>query len=77
LFNEAFKEHKDIKESDLNTAIESILLQINKYLNIDRFNHYRPANLLAQKGMSIKGFDNQTLDNFEKVFKKTNKLFEN
>lgn len=76
-FNEAFKEHKDIKESDLNTAIESILLQINKYLNIDRFNHYRPANLLAQKGMSIKGFDNQTLDNFEKVFKKINKLFEN
>lgn len=77
LFNEAFKEHKEIKESDLNAGIESILLQINKHLNIDRFNHYRPANLLAQKGMTVKDFDQQTLDNFEKVFKKINKLFEN
>lgn len=77
LFNEAFKEHKDIKEADLNSNIESILLQINKHLNIDRFNHYRPANLLAQKGMVLKDFDKQTLDNFEKVFKKINKLFEN
>lgn len=75
-FNEAFKEHKDIKESDLNTDIESILLQINKHLNIDRFNHYRPANLLAQKGMTAKDFDQQTLDYFEKIFKKINKLFE-
>lgn len=75
-FNEAFKEHKDIKEAELNADIESILLQINKHLNIDRFNHYRPANLLAQKGMKAKDFDQQTLDNFEKVFKKINKLFE-
>ncbi|MNJ83823.1 recombination protein F [compost metagenome] len=74
-FNEAFKEHADIKESDLNSDIESILLQINKHLNIDRFNHYRPANLLAQKGLSAKDFDQQTLDNFEKVFTKLNKLF--
>ncbi|MFC7774064.1 ATP-dependent nuclease [Flavobacterium sp. GCM10027622] len=77
LFNEALKEHKDIKETDLNTDIESILLQINKHLKIDRFNHYRPANLLAQKGMALKDFDKQTIDNFEKVFKKINKLFEN
>lgn len=74
-FNEAFKEHVDINESDLNADIESILLQINKHLSIDRFNHYRPANLLAQKGLSAKDFDQQTLDNFEKVFTKLNKLF--
>lgn len=77
LFNEAFKEYADINVSDLNTNIESILLQINKHLNIDRFNHYRPANLLAQKGLTAKDFDKQTLENFEKVFSKINKLFDN
>jgi predicted ATP-dependent endonuclease of OLD family len=76
LFNEAFKEYADINESDLNVNIESILLQINKHLTIDRFNHYRPANLLARKGMTAKDFDNQTLENFEKVFTKINKLFD-
>ncbi len=77
LFNEAFKEHVDINESDLNPQIESILLQINKNLNIDRFNHYRPANLLAQKGLTAKDFEKLTLENFEKIFKKINKLFDN
>lgn len=77
LFNEAFKEYADINESDLNANIESILLQINKHLSIDRFNHYRPANLLAQKGLTAKDFDKQTLKNFEKVFTKINKLFDN
>jgi predicted ATP-dependent endonuclease of OLD family len=74
-FNEAFKDYTDINESDLDAGTESILLQINKYLKIDRFNHYRPANLLAQKGLTIKDFDKQTLENFGKVFKKINKLF--
>lgn len=73
-FNEAFKEYSDIKETDLNADIESILLQINKHLKIDRFNHYRPANLLTQKALTAKDFDKQTIDNFENVFKKINKL---
>jgi predicted ATP-dependent endonuclease of OLD family len=76
-FNETFKDYADINESDLNADIESILLQISKHLKIDRFNHYRPANLLAQKGLSVRDFEKQTLENFEKVFTKINKLFAN
>lgn len=73
LFNEAFIEYADINESDLDANIESILSKINKHLNIVRFNHYRPANLFAQKGLTAKDFDEQTLKNFEKVFTKINK----
>lgn len=75
LFNEAFSEHKDIQEVDLNSNIESVLLQINQFLNIDRFNHYRPANLLAKKGLSDKDFDKKTIENFVKVFEEINKIF--
>lgn len=75
LFNEAFSEHKDIQEADLNSNIEGVLLQINQFLNIDRFNHYRPANLLAKKGLSDKDFDKKTIENFEKVFEEINKIF--
>lgn len=77
LSNEAFKDYADINESDLNGDIESVLLQISKHLEIDRFNHYQPANLLAQKGLSVNDFDKLTLENFEKVFTKINKLFAN
>lgn len=75
LFNETFTEYADIKETDLNADIESILLQINKHLNIERFNHYRPANQLVKKGLSAKDFDKQTIENFAKVFAEINKLF--
>lgn len=75
LFNEAFNEYSDISETDLNTDIESILIQINQHLKIDRFNHYRPANQLVKKGLSAKDFDKQTIENFAKVFTEINKLF--
>lgn len=75
LFNETFTEYGDVKETDLNTDIESILLQINKHLNIERFNHYRPANQLVKKGLSAKDFEEQTIENFAKVFAEINKLF--
>lgn len=75
LFNEAFTEHTDINETDLKADIESILLQINSHLKIERFNHYRPANLLVKKGLSAKDFDKQTIANFAKVFTEINKLF--
>ncbi len=75
LFNEAFNEYADIKEADLNTDIEAILIQINQYLAIPHFNHYRPANQLVKKGLSAKDFDQQTIDNFAKVFAEINKLF--
>lgn len=75
LFNEVFTEYADIKETDLNTEIETVLLQINKHLNIERFNHYRPANQLVKKGLSAKDFDKQTIENFAKVYAEINKLF--
>ncbi|MFT4032559.1 MAG: AAA family ATPase [Siphonobacter sp.] len=75
LFNEAFSEYTDINETDLNADIESILIQINQYLKIDRFNHYRPANQLVKKGLSANDFDQQTIENFAKVFAEINKLF--
>lgn len=75
LFNEVFTEYADIKETDLNAEFETVLLQINKHLNIERFNHYRPANQLVKKGLSAKDFDKQTIENFAKVFAEINKLF--
>lgn len=76
LFNAAFLEFSDIAESDLNPDIKQIIIQINKYLNIPRFNHYRPANQLVKIGIDKSFFHKQTLDNFEKVFSDINKLFE-
>lgn len=75
LFNEAFNEYSDISETDLNADIESVLIQINQHLKIERFNHYRPANQLVKKGLPAKDFNKQTIENFEKVFKEINKLF--
>ncbi len=75
IYNEAFTD-KEIKLSDLNSTIKPILIQISKLLNLtDGFNHYRPANKLASKGVDAKFFDAVTLDNFEKVFVEINRLF--
>ena len=76
LFNSAFNEHSDIQLADLNQDIKQIIIQINKYLSIDRYNHYRPANEFAKKGIKKDDLSPETLDNFEKIFKKINKLFE-
>ncbi len=76
LFNESFSEYANISIDDLNNGIERVLLQISKVIGRDRFNHYRPANLLAQKGVNYDYFSKTTLDNFEKVFQRVNQLFE-
>ena len=76
LFNSAFSEHSDIKVSDLNSGIERIIVQINKQIGKDRFNHFRPANEIAKIGADKSYFKSDTLDNFEKVFKEINSLFE-
>jgi len=75
LFNAAFKELPDIKEIDLNANIKQIIIQINKHLNKERFNHYKPANQLVKLGVSADYFSTETLDNFERVFKEINSLF--
>ncbi|MDR1285875.1 MAG: AAA family ATPase [Campylobacteraceae bacterium] len=77
LFNSAFENYPDIEISDLNPDIKQIIIQINKKLGIDRFNHYRPANELAKKGLKKEDLSLETLNNFEKIFKTINKLFEN
>lgn len=76
LFNSAFKDLPDIKETDLNSSITQIIIQINKYLGKDRFNHFRPANEIVKVGADKSYFTKESLDNFEKVFKEINKLFD-
>lgn len=76
LFNSAFKDIKNIKESELNPTIKQIIIQINKHIGEVRFNHYRPANELVKLGINKDYLAPETLDNFEKVFKEINKLFE-
>lgn len=74
-YNDAFSD-KTISLTDLNDKIKPTLVQISKFLGVSRFNHYRPANKLASKGVGPDYFEAQTLDNFEKVFAEMNKLFE-
>ncbi|MDQ2752012.1 MAG: hypothetical protein M3R72_03220, partial [Bacteroidota bacterium] len=75
IYNQAFPD-KPVSLTDLDDRIKPILIQISKILNLtNSFNHYRPANKLAAKGIDIKYFEAQTLDNFENIFKDINKLF--
>lgn len=74
IYNNVFS--SKIKLSDLNADIKSIIIQINKYSKTDRFNHYIPANKLAQMGVDNTYFEKETIDNFEKVFKAVNKLLQ-
>ena len=76
LFNSAFSEHGDISESDLDANFPTIIKQINKKINKDRFNHYRPANELLKLGVDKSFFSKETLDSFEKVIEEVNKLFD-
>jgi predicted ATP-dependent endonuclease of OLD family len=76
LFNDAFdKELPVVKITDLDNSIDTILKQINKVINKDRFNHYRPANKLNQLAVDKNFFNPKTLENFEKMFQEINNLF--
>lgn len=75
LFNSAFPEYPDVSLSDLNADIQQVIIQLNKHLGRNRFNHYRPANELIKLGADKSFFDPTTLDNFEKIFKEVNNLF--
>jgi predicted ATP-dependent endonuclease of OLD family len=76
IFNESFAD-KQIKLTDLNPNVKPLLIQISQLPNFsDGFNHYRPANKLAAKGIDVKFFHKETIDNFERVFVEINKLFE-
>lgn len=76
VFNSAFTEYPDINLSELNQNIDRIIIQINKFIDVKRFNHFRPANEIAKLGADENSFDKTTLDNFENVFKEMNSLFD-
>ena len=75
LFNKAFPEYDDIILSNLNSNINQIIIQINNYLKISRFNHYRVASELIKQQNMVEMLSEGTLNNFEQVFKKINRLF--
>jgi predicted ATP-dependent endonuclease of OLD family len=76
LFNEAFNgKYTTLTESALDARLPTVIFQINKNLGIERFNHYTPAKILAQKGVVFSFFSTATLERFENVFKSINKLF--
>ncbi len=75
LFNEAFDKEYNVDVVNLDPKINNILPQINKIIGKQHFNHYRPAKLLASKGVDITYFSQTTMDRFEKVCKEVNKLF--
>lgn len=76
LFNEEFKEYNDINESDICKS-KTILDSINKTINKEKFNHYRPAKLLVSKGLKINDFEQNTINRFETIFKTINNIFKN
>jgi predicted ATPase len=75
LYNSAF--NKNVEESKLNNKIQQIIIQLNKYDNISRFNHYRPASEIVKLSSKSNIFSEETLTNFEKVFIEVNKNFGN
>lgn len=75
LFNSAFHEIEDIKQEDLNPSIKQVIIQLNKHINKKRFNHFRPINEMVKIGAKKSYFEEESLNNFEKVFKKINELF--
>ena len=76
IFNESFVDiYKVVEVGVLNDRIQRIVIAINKYLEIPRFNHYKPAQLLSSRGVDASFFTNETLNNFEKLFKEVNAKF--
>ncbi|MDQ0888740.1 putative ATPase [Paenibacillus sp. V4I9] len=76
LFNAGFEnDFTEIKVTDLDNSLDTIIKQINKIIAQNRFNHYRPANKLNQLGVDKSFFSEKTLSNFEKMFFEINELF--
>lgn len=77
IFNAAFNgEYRTLTQAELDPLPGTIIKKINKALDIERFNHYRPANKLNQIGVTKANFNEKTLHRFEKIFKEINKLFD-
>lgn len=74
LFNQINSE-TCVQETKLNKDIEGIIKQINDALGKNRFNHYKPAYYFSIHPDFCKKLSESTLNHFEMVFKKVNKLF--
>ena len=72
MFNGEFSEYENIKSKDINKKV-SIIKQINKIIEKNRFNHYRPANYLSRNPNLVDNLSNTTLDRFASAFDKINK----
>lgn len=70
-YNGAFS--KKLSANDIDKS-KPILPQLEKKGGGKKFNHYSPANFFAKNITSIT-LSSNTLDNFEKLFEKLNKLF--
>jgi len=74
LFNEEFsKDYKTISKDEIDTE-KPIIPQINKIIQKDRFNHYRPARHLTSLCVDKDYFSEDTLNRFETMFKDINNL---
>ena len=62
-----------LKLGDLSND-KQILNQIKNKIG-DRFNHYRPANEFAKRGLQQNSLSEKALLTFEKMFVEINKLF--
>lgn len=74
LFNNEFKnEYSKITKKQIDEKMP-IIPQINKIINKNRFNHYRPSRYLTSLCVGNDYFSNDTLGRFENLFKDINKL---
>lgn len=71
LYNGAFS--KQIAQSDIDST-KPIMKQLKNKNGGKDFNHYTPANCLA-KNITTIALSDETLDNFESLFRAVNKLF--
>lgn len=76
IFNETYVEYNGIQMSHIKQVDERIIPQINQIIGKE-FNHYRPANKLAQIGVDKTFFSDETLLRFEKIFITLNELLIN
>lgn len=75
MFCGAFPEHDTTALDKVGQDSQPIIGQLNQAIDESRFNHYLPANWLAQQGVTADYFDSVTLDRFEAVFHTMNSLF--
>jgi predicted ATPase len=75
MFEGGLPEHAGLSLPAAEDGARSIILRVNRAIEKDRFNHYRPANWLAKEGVTADFFSTETLDTFENVFKTINAVF--